>query len=394
MKAQRGPTPAFWATVLLLVAGVAPLPSGMARAWRKSARSPQPSRVERDARAASYYEGLINVGDGSRSELALRLLGKPSGWLDFHQVDATRYLGDDLLQFELLPGIHREVLGKPFRTNRLGMRDREYAARKPAGVVRVALLGASMDMGWGVGDGETYENRVEDWLNAYSERMGLGRRFEVLNYSMAAYSPLHRLETFRRKAAGHGPDLVLYAGTLLDPRLLELHLCGLLQARIAASGYPFLGRMLGEAGVGPGDVEVDSAGSLRDKAGLKAKLRPMLWPMIGAIIGRLAEECRSRDVPLACVIVPRAGDSDQPGERGPDVARYAAIARDQGAALIDLSATFDGEDPAEVEIAAWDDHPNARGHKLLFQALAAALAEDPGLRRVMFGDAEPAGEAR
>src|SRR5262245_29511335 len=117
MVTRTPPTRAFLATLLLLAASVLPLPWGVARGVRQSARSPEPNRADRDASAGSYYEGLINIAaDASRNELALRLMGKPTGWLDFHQVGATRYLEGDLLQFELEPGLRKVVLGRPFST--------------------------------------------------------------------------------------------------------------------------------------------------------------------------------------------------------------------------------------------------------------------------------------
>ncbi len=44
--------------------------------------------------------------------------------------------------------------------------------------------------------------------------------------------------------------------------------------------------------------------------------------------------------------------------------------------VYDLSDTFDRFDPASLEIAAWDDHPNALGHRRLFLALARSLVKD------------------
>src|SRR2546422_6366949 len=44
-------------------------------------------------------------------------------------------------------------------------RSQEYEQRKPPGTLRMALMGASLEMGWGVADGETFENLVEDQLN-------------------------------------------------------------------------------------------------------------------------------------------------------------------------------------------------------------------------------------
>jgi hypothetical protein len=380
------PTTAFALTAFLLLAGLVPLPPGGLRSLRQSLQSLEPNRADRDSTAGSYYEGLINVGaNGSRNELALRLLGKPAGWVSFHDVDATCYLRDDLLQFELLPDIERTVMGRRFTTNSHGMRDREYALEKRSGVFRIALLGASMDMGWGVSNDESYENRLEAWLNAYAEKRGIPRRFEVLNFSMAAYSPLHRLETLRRKVVAFQPDLVLYSATLLDPRLLEIHLCGLLRNAISLEPYRFLVQELAAAGIDASRPPREDESPRSEKDQLKARLRPALWSMIDATVGRLADECRARGIPLVCLVIPRAGDADLAEARVANVARYTGIAAHHAVPVIDLSATFDGEDPAAVEIAAWDDHPNARGHKLLFLALAEKLMQDPELSRLVLG---------
>ena len=55
------------------------------------------------------------------------------------------------------------------------------------------------------------------------------RRFEVLNFAVAAYSPMQRLETLKRKVLAFHPDLVIYSATTLDVRLMEIHLCDMLR---------------------------------------------------------------------------------------------------------------------------------------------------------------------
>src|SRR5574339_336198 len=85
-------------------------------------------------------------------------------------------------------------------TNRWGMRDRDYERLPAPGVFRMALLGPSNVMGWGVADGETFEavlrsdeheslgdarprlrappraGRVPDGAARSLERDGVGRR--------------------------------------------------------------------------------------------------------------------------------------------------------------------------------------------------------------------------
>lgn len=380
-------------TIAMLLLALVPLPGHRAKSALRSLRSPEPNRSDREALAAGYYVGLIDGGpDSGRDELTLRLLGKASDWQSFHDVGATEYLEGDFLQFELKPNLSTYAFGKPFTTNDRGLRDRRYATAKPPGTFRIALLGSSMDMGWGVGMEETYENRLEDWLNAHARRRGLARRFEVVNFAMAAYSPLHRLETYRRKAREYRPDLVLYSATMLDARLLDIHLRSLLRERTDL-GYGFLRDALAGIDVTPADLRLDAFGEIRDKGGLKAKLKPHLDAIARATVAELAGLCRSAGSTLALVVIPRVGKADAPDERGPSIARYAATAGGLGLPLLDLSATFDDRDPSSIEIAPWDDHPNALGHRLLFQSLARKMVDDPGLYRRLFGVDPPAGPA-
>ena len=260
------------------------------------------------------------------------------------------------------------------------MRDREYPTEKPEGVYRIALLGSSIDMGWGVATPDTYENRLEGWLNAEAARRHLPRRFEVLNFAMAAYGPAQRYEAFRRKALAFAPDLVLTASTMIDPRLLEIHLGGLIKNGVDWK-YDFLREAAADAGIDPARERAAAS----DRQGLQ-----------GPRQGRLLDDRRRRPrrprrrLPVARD--PRRRPPDPPGlprrrrttSRALTVARNAGIAARHAVPLIDLAATFDGQDPATIEIAPGDDHPNALGHRLLFEGLKDALLADPDLTRALF----------
>jgi GDSL-like lipase/acylhydrolase family protein len=375
------------ATAVLLGLSVCPLPAGWARSARDSARSPEMNRIDREANAGGYYEGLIgstNTPEGMRGELALRLLGKPNDWIRFHDAGVANFLPGDFLQFELKPDLNRPLFGQAFTTNHYGMRDGPYALEKAPGVFRIALLGSSMDMGWGVGTSDTYENRLENWLNAHAAKRGLKRRFEVLNFAMAAYGPAQRVESFRRKALKFQPDLVVYSVTMLDPRLTEIHLCDLLQ-RGSNLGFDFMRQAVAEAKLTASDLKKNSRDEFVNKDALKTKLRPQYWPIADASLGALVAQCHSAGLPLVCVIIPRVGRADAPDARAEAIARHREIAAHHGVPVIDLSGTFDDKDPAEIEIAAWDDHPNVLGHRLLFLGLAKALVKMPGLYETVFG---------
>ena len=167
-------------SVALLVVGFVPWPQSWAsvRALVDSARSPELNRAEREAHAGGYYEGLIGGGDGpegARGELALRLMGKPNGWVRFHDADVVAACSPATSSSSSSsPDVHRTLFGQPFVTNSHGMHSPEVASRNrrapsgsPCSARRWTWAGGSTYQ-------ETYSHRLEDWLNAHAGRQGLG----------------------------------------------------------------------------------------------------------------------------------------------------------------------------------------------------------------------------
>jgi hypothetical protein len=354
-----------------------------------SARSPEMNRAERESHAAGYYEGLIGGHDGSLGDPGLRLSGNPAGWVSFREADVVYYLDDDFLQFELKPLLSRKLFGQPFLTNAFGMHDGPISLAKPKGTIRIAVLGSSMDMGWGVRYQETYINKLEQWLDRHAgvQHVSPPRRFEVLNFAVAAYSPMQRLEVLRRKVMAFEPDLVMYSATTLDLRLMEIHICDMLRKNVDLK-YDFMTQAMKLAAIDDDDLRLDRVGDLLNKDRLKKKLQPVRWWLYDLTLGAIAAECREKGVPLAMVIVPRVGRADTPSLRAEPVARLRALASHQGLTVFDLSDTFDQIDPIKLEIAAWDDHPNVIGHHRLFLALARALVKDQNVYRLLFAPGE------
>lgn len=376
--------------IVLLCATIVPWPAEWekVRSMIDSSRSPEFNRAEREAHAAGYYEGLIGGLDhreGTRGEQSLRLLGKPDGWVRFQEADVVHYLEEDFLQFELKPLVKRVLFGQPFATNAHGMHSEPATIEKPPGSFRIAFVGSSMDMGWGVKLQDTYINRFQEWLNEHAQRQGLAppRRFEILNFAVAAYSPLQRLETVKRKVLAFHPDLVIYSATTLDIRLMEIHLCDLFRKRIDLK-YDFLREAVASAGICDDDTRLDHDGELANKTRLKTKLRPFYWELYDATLSAIAAECRSSDVPLLIVIIPRVGKADAPVARAEPVAKLKAVAAHNGVSVLDLTSSFDHFDPSLLEIAAWDDHPNAKGHRRLFLSLARAVVANRDLYQLLF----------
>lgn len=375
------------AALAALLFAVIPLPAGWALAARESARSIDLNRADRADAAGGYYEGLIGGAGanrrGARSALDASLVGRAIAWNRVQAADITRGLDGEFLQFDLKPNLDKVVFGARFTTNDAGLRDRPCVADKPPGVFRVAVLGSSIDMGWGVATDQTYENLLEDWLNAESSRRGLDRRFEVLNFAVAAYGPAQRYDVFHRKVVAYRPDLVLFSETLLDPRLVEIHLGALIRNGVDLK-YPFFREAVAAAGIADGAARRAAWADRDQRNEFKARVKEHYWDFADAIVGALAGDCRSLGIPMAALLVPRACRDDVAEARALAAARHRGIAARHAVPFFDLSGSFEGEPSSRVEIAPGDDHPNARGHRLLFEALSRDLMLRPETADALF----------
>jgi len=94
-----------------------------------------------------------------------------------------------------------------FRTNSYGLRrDDEIEMPKPAGTVRVLVLGDSQTSGYATND-ETYPGHLEALVRA---RTG-GQSVEVLNAGVDGYSPQQAYLWLRTYGAPLQPDLIIFA---------------------------------------------------------------------------------------------------------------------------------------------------------------------------------------
>lgn len=118
------------------------------------------------------------------------------------------------------------------RTNRDGFRDVDHEREKPAGTIRLAVLGDSFVVGSGVAFDSVFTSRLArlDW--ARGARGGDGAeaasasapRVEALNFGVSGTGPLHWLRVWRRVASRYDPDVVLvclYAGNDASDALRE-----------------------------------------------------------------------------------------------------------------------------------------------------------------------------
>ena len=99
------------------------------------------------------------------------------------------------------------------RTNAAGLRaDQEFSLDKPDGVVRIAILGDSFGMGFGVNIEESSPFQLEKKLEVLE-----GCEIEILNFSVSGFGAAEELIVLEEEAIQYQPDLVIQYFTPSDP---------------------------------------------------------------------------------------------------------------------------------------------------------------------------------
>jgi lysophospholipase L1-like esterase len=361
------------ATAALLVWGIVPskFASGTTMQIRETLRCDLPNRADYEEREWGYYERLIErdrrlgeLGELPRA-IARQSLARPEN-AGFAAGPLTLPV-DDIREFVLKPSLATNHAGARWTTNSLGMRDQEYARRKPAGTFRIALVGDSIAAGWGVEDGKGFEPVLERVLDERS-RAGRGSAIEILNLAVPGHSPGARWQHLVSVGWALEPDMVIFEATEADLGWDERRLRGLLPRGIGWDS-PLYRDALADAGVRPG-ATADA---------YKRELHPYRAAILAEVYRTAAADCRARHVPAVWVLIPRVGKASEPAER----AWLVAQARGAGfSTVLDLSDTYSGLDPKALAVGPDDYHPNADGHARLARRLDQALGRRPELSRV------------
>jgi len=137
-----------------------------------------------------------------------------------HYGNLEIYEPDPKLYWKLKPNqdCFTKIDRKPVHINSHGTRGRDFQTDKPAGTMRILSLGDSRTFGWGLADQETYSRRLERLLQ---ERVGNGKKIEVINAGVNAWSYPQMLVYFRDFALQYKPDFVVIGGANLWTQFSE-----------------------------------------------------------------------------------------------------------------------------------------------------------------------------
>jgi D-alanyl-lipoteichoic acid acyltransferase DltB (MBOAT superfamily) len=364
-KAKRGPAP-IWgrayqvaaSCVVILFVAYAPLKFSVDPAISNVVDNLKTSSLNaRDAQMLDrgYYEDLTNVVRFN-SGLGDLYNQKPPNWdrcWALHPID-------DCPDYEFLPNKRVMFKGAMLTTNRWGMRDRDCEKRKPPGTYRIAITGASHEMGTGVGDNDVFDNVVEDRLNRESAA-GDSIRYEILNFSVAGYGPVQRLVDLDRRVFEFEFDALMFMA-IDDFYWVVKDLIDAAQGGLPVP-YEHLRTVMRDAGL---DRHTSYAEGVK-------KLNPQREELLRWVYAEVVQRCKDRGVVPMAAYIPHS-KRIKPEEHAV-VVRQMELARDAGFVVIDLTDAYEGADYPGLWIAPWDSHPNAVAHRLLADDLYDELRD-------------------
>ncbi len=317
----------------------------------RSLSSSMLNKTDQEYLVRGYYENLM---DGSRFNNLLNnaFNSRPPGSIRLEDTEAGMDV-TDLRIMTLAPSKTVVMNGTTVRTNRWGMRDRDYPMEKAPSTLRIAILGASHEMGEGVNNEDIFETLLEDRLNR--DQAGKNwRKFEILNFAVNASSPVSHVVVLEKKVLPFRPDALFYFAHAEQVGVTVRRLAEAVRKGIDPQ-YEFVRQVLREA-----DVTFTTP---RLKA--ESRLRPHWQRLAGWAFRTLVEECRKNNIHPVWIHVPgvmQSGLSD-------DINILMRLAEQAGFQIVRITDVYGSANRASLVVAPWDGHPNAAGHRLIADAL-------------------------
>jgi D-alanyl-lipoteichoic acid acyltransferase DltB (MBOAT superfamily) len=318
------------------------------------------SKNDADQLRRGYYEDLINV-DRFNSQLWKIYSKRPKNWKPLVKTEAARLTGD-YYHVELMPSRRITFYGKPYSTNRWGMRDLNYELLPPPYTCRIAIIGSSHANGWGVSDNETFESLLEKRLNFENKREKYVR-YEILNFAVGGYSAVRQLMLLENKVFSLKPDLIFFIQhPRADINKLNVNLTIAVKAEFEIP-YEYLRDIVSQAGVHAKLSRIE----------ISKRLKPFAEKIMSWAYRKMVNHCKAKGILPVGILLPPSLTGNSTTE---DYAFLLRLAEDAGFIVLNLKDVYDGYDLKSLQAAEWDlAHPNAKGHRLIAERLFIALRE-------------------
>jgi lysophospholipase L1-like esterase len=268
---------------------------------------------------------------------------------------------DPVLGHEHAPNRQAHLMGVDFRTNSHGLRDREIPYERVPGKLRIAMLGDSLTVGWGVPFDAMFSKRIERLYAA------AGIDAEAVNLGVGNYNTVQEVQAFLTNGHRYKPDVILLNYFVNDAEVVTptsppsavmqiCYACVFVAGRSDALMRQFFGRM-------------DWAQYYLSLYGDGASTG---WRDARNAISQLADYAREKRITLLVASLPELHDvGNYRLQRVTDLVRQAA--EEKGVAFVDVLPYLKDQQSSKLWVTPPDPHPNAFANELIAQGLFDAL---------------------
>lgn len=297
-------------------------------------------------------------------------------WLDLYGIsyyaDTERYqrakLPDAELYYVHEPNTDAHYRYFRVRINSLGMRGAEISEKAPD-ELRLLFLGDSVTFGWGVEEEDTFAERVGSMLE---ER--LGRPVRSLNSGVGSYNTQSEWGFLSRHGDRLEPDLVALVYVVNDIEIMpNTRFDPMAGARPGQMSPPeLMAWLLGKSWAYRTIMHfrryrqgttgaVDAAALLRSRG----------WQASAEALGRIAEWCDTRNLPLV-IYLARITPDPISDALAPAL---STLGEEYEFRFVDPLAWFRDDDPRDVTNSVVDVHLNPAGHAIFAEGIANSIGE-------------------
>ena len=240
---------------------------------------------------------------------------------------------------------HAALMNVDVRTDSHGLRGPEITDQAAPGVARVAFVGDSIAMGWGVEEKETFAHQVIEGLTK------AGYKVDGFNLGVGNYNTLQELTLFRQVGIPLKPDIVVLAyfindaepiPTYSDDDWLTEHSAAWVVLRYRLNG------LLRQSGEAPGWKEYYRDLDRSDAPG---------WMQPQKALGGFAETAHQLGVELLVFNIPELHEL-KPYPFEDVISKVRAVVEKDGLPFFDLLPTVQNLTPASLWVTVPDPHPN------------------------------------
>jgi hypothetical protein len=321
--------------------------------------STKPNTADQAQMERGYYDDLMDVSRFN-AQLNESLTSQPADWKKLEDTDAQQPTNDHRIN-ELVPSKHTIINEKRVTTNRWGMRDKDYELQKAPGTYRVAIIGSSHVMGWGVHDERMFEPLLEERLNRELAQKPWDK-YEILNFGMNGYDPVAQITTVDKKVAPFKPDAVWMVSHANDGFWIMNRFARAVRKKTPPP-YELMQKIQKEADLDEHTPDLHA----------QRKLTPYLKDILRWSYQEIADRSREMGAQPVWIFMPGVLERGELTEQAKELVQ---MAKNAGFVTMILpTSIYKNETADKLGVAPWDAHPNAYGHELLAEGIYERLMQ-------------------